>query len=49
MKSYNTGRKGSAKAYALAIQSDGKIVVAGYIDIGEFDCVFALVRYKYNP
>lgn len=33
-------------AYALALQGDGKIVVAGHFARGEFDYYFALARYN---
>jgi uncharacterized delta-60 repeat protein len=40
------GRKTNA-AYAVAVQSDGKIVAAGYAEIGHYDYpVFALARYN---
>ncbi len=38
---------GHDEAYSLAIQNDGKIVLAGYVDSTSFGHKFALVRY--NP
>lgn len=35
-----------AHAYGMALQSDGKIVVAGYTTLGATDSDFALVRYN---
>jgi len=37
---------GNDQAIAVAIQSDGKIVVAGFADVGGGDNDFALVRYN---